>query len=165
MKCSSGVSEAFQKHLLVDGSNVMHAWPELRALLGRDRDTARGKLSQAVSVLHDVEQVRVSLVFDGRGQEISVEQPSGQATFALIYTPSGTTADDVIEQLVGQAREPGQCVVATDDRAERQVIESLGAAGMSAADLATWIERAGQRQGARLAERRRANEEKWRRRD
>jgi len=80
-----------------------------------------------------------------------------------VHTPSGTTADDVIEKLVGQAREPGQCVVATDDRAERQVIESLGAAGLSAADLATWIERVGQRQGARLAERRRANDETWRR--
>jgi predicted RNA-binding protein with PIN domain len=165
MKCCGGVSAAFQKHLLVDGSNVMHAWPELRALLKRHRDLARGKLSQAVSVLHDVEQVRVTLVFDGRGREISVEQPSGHATFALIHTPSGTTADDVIERLVGQAREPGRCLVATDDRAERQVIESLGAAGLSAADLATWIERTGQRQVARLAERRHANEEKWRRRD
>ena len=116
-----------------------------------------------MSVLHEVEQVRLSLVFDGRRAELAMEQPSGHATFAVIHTPTGTTADDVIEQLVGQAREPGQCVVATDDRAERQVIESLGAAGMSAADLATWVERAGERQGARLEERRRANDVQWRR--
>jgi predicted RNA-binding protein with PIN domain len=156
---------AFQKHLLVDGSNVMHAWPELRTLLKRDRETARLKLSQAVRVLHDVEQVRVSLVFDGRGAELSIDQPSGHPTFAHLHTPSGITADDVIESLVGQAREPDQCVVATDDRAERQVIESLGAAGMSAADLATWIERVGQRQGARLTARRQANDEQWRRKE
>jgi uncharacterized protein len=159
------MGEAFQKHLLVDGSNVMHAWPELRGMLQRDRATARQRLAQAVSVLHDVEQVRVTLVFDGRGAELSIEPVAGQATFAEVHTPSGTTADDVIEKLVGQARAPGQCVVATDDRAERQVIESLGAAGISAADLATWIERVGQRQGARLGERRRANEEKWRRKE
>jgi hypothetical protein len=157
------MADPYQKHLLVDGSNVMHAWPELRALLPRDRATARTRLSQAVAVLHDAEQIRVSLVFDGRGAEISIEQPSGHAMFAHIHTPSGLTADDVIESLVGQSREPGSCVVATDDRAERQVIESLGAVGMSAADLAAWIKRVEGRQGARLAERRRANDEKWRR--
>ena len=47
-----------QKHLLVDGSNIMHAWPELRALLAGDRDTARARLSRAVRILHDLEQVR-----------------------------------------------------------------------------------------------------------
>jgi predicted RNA-binding protein with PIN domain len=94
---------------------------------------------------------------------VSIERPSSLATFSHIYTPSGTTADDVIEKLVGQAREPGDCLVATDDRAERQVIESLGAAGMSAADLAAWIERVEQRQASRLKERRSDNEKKWRR--
>ena len=156
------MGEAFQRHLLVDGSNVMHAWPELRALLGRDRDAARLKLSQAVSVLHDVEQIRVSIVFDGRGREISVEQPSSHPTFAHIFTPSGTTADDVIENLVGGAREPRDCLVATDDRAERQVVESLGASGMSADDLAAWIGRAGTRQASRLTDRRRTNDRSWR---
>ncbi len=63
-------------------------------------------------------------------------------TFAHIYTPAGTTADDVIAQLVGQAREPGDCVVATDDRGERQAVEALGAGGISSADLASWIDRA-----------------------
>jgi uncharacterized protein len=153
----------FEKHLLIDGSNIIHAWPELRALLKRDRDAARSRLSQAAGVLHDVERIRVSIVFDGRGPDLAVERPSGQATFTHIHTPSGTTADDVIEQLVGQARQPGLCLVATDDRVERQTVEATGAAGLSAADLAAWIERVGGRQQSRLAERRRANEKEWRR--
>jgi predicted RNA-binding protein with PIN domain len=157
------MAAAGQKHLLVDGSNIMHAWPELRGLLPAGRDTARARLSQAVRVLHDLEQVRVTLVFDGRGSELSVEQPAGQATFAHVYTPAGTTADDVIAQLVGQAREPASCIVATDDRGERQAVETLGAAALSSADLASWISRAEQRQQAQLGERRRVNEAKWRR--
>ncbi len=152
-----------QKHLLIDGSNIMHAWPELRALLKRDRAAARSRLSQAAGILHDVERIRVSLVFDGRGPDVVVEQPSGQATFVHLYSPSGMTADDVIEQMVGKARAPGLCLVATDDRAERQTVEASGAAGLSAADLASWIERAGGRQQSRLAKRRRANEKEWRR--
>jgi predicted RNA-binding protein with PIN domain len=152
-----------KKHLLVDGSNIMHAWPELRALLKRDRGAARSRLSQALAGLHDAEHLRVSLVFDGRGPELVTEQPSRLATFVHLYSPSGMTADDIIEQLVGGARDPSRCVVATDDRAERQTIEALGAAGMSAADLASWVERSGQRQQSRLADRRRANEKEWRR--
>jgi predicted RNA-binding protein with PIN domain len=79
-----------------------------------------------------------------------------------LYTPSGTTADDVIEQLVGKASDPAKCCVATDDRAERQTIEALGAVGISAEDLAAWVERASQRQRMRLAGMKRDNEQAWR---
>jgi len=151
------------KHLLIDGSNVLHAWPELRALLKRDRAAARSRLTERAGALHDAEHLRVSLVFDGRGPEVVVERPTGSASFAVVYSPSGLTADDVIEQMVGQARAPDRCLVATDDRAERQTIEAMGAAGLSAADLAAWMDRAEQRQQSRLAERRRANEKDWRR--
>jgi predicted RNA-binding protein with PIN domain len=153
-----------EKHLLVDGSNILHAWPDLRALLRRDRGAARSRLSLALAGLHDAEHLRVSLVFDGRGPELVVERPSGQAGFTHLYSPSGMTADDIIEQIVGNSRNPGECLVATDDRAERQTIEALGAAGLSAADLAAWVERSGARQHARLRDRGRANEKEWRRR-
>src|SRR3954465_11256942 len=72
----------FEKHLLVDGSNVMHAWPELRQLLKRDRDAARAKLSQALALIHDHDEIRVTLVFDGRGPELAVERPSSHVTFS-----------------------------------------------------------------------------------
>lgn len=130
-------------------------------MLKRDRDAARSLLSQRLSVLHDAERLRVSIVFDGRGDELVLERPYGQPTFTRLYTPSGMTADDVIEQIVGQAREPGHCVVATDDRAERQTIEALGAAGMSAADLAAWVARAEQRQSSRIADKRHVNDREW----
>ena len=151
-----------QKHLLVDGANIMHAWPDLRALLKRDRENARRRLSQAMRLLHDAEALRVTVVFDGRGEELSVEHPGGQATFAHIYTPTGTTADDVIAQLVSRARSAADCLVATDDRGERLAIEALGAGSISSADLATWLARADQRQQSRLQERRRENDAQWR---
>ena len=159
------VSVGYEKHLLVDGSNIMHAWPELRALLKRDRDAARTRLSQMLSVIHDLEQVRLTLVFDGRGAELVVECPNGLKTFSHVFTPTGVTADDAIEQLVGQASDPAACVVATDDRAERQTIEALGAAGISADDLAAWVKRAGQRQQNQLSNRLQANEKTWRKKE
>ncbi len=154
---------AAEKHLLVDGANLLHAWLELRALAIRDRDTARGRLSQALRVLHDAEGWRVTLVFDGRGTELRIEQPGGDATFAHIFTPSGLTADDVIEQLVGGAADPAACTVATADRAEQQTVSALGAAWCSPDDLRVWCDRAAARQAQRLAEMNRANHRAWRR--
>jgi uncharacterized protein len=156
------VSVGYEKHLIVDGSNILHAWPELRTLLQRDRDVAREKLTQSVRLIHDSEQVRLTLVFDGRGGDLVVESPGGQNTFAVVYTPAGTTADDVIEQLVGKAADPSACVVATDDRAERLTIEATGATGVSAEELRAWVARTEQRQQTRLAGRRGDNEKLWR---
>ncbi|HEX3730475.1 MAG TPA: NYN domain-containing protein [Opitutaceae bacterium] len=156
------MAEANTRHLLVDGSNVMHAWPELRTLLPDGRDAARARLTEAVGVLHDLEGIRVTLVFDGRGAQLASQQPSGAATFTRLHTPAGVTADDAIIRLVRRDRRPADCVVATDDRGERQAVEALGAAVISAEDLAGWVARAGQRQGARMAAGRRDNEKRWR---
>jgi predicted RNA-binding protein with PIN domain len=154
---------AFEKHLLVDGANVLRAWPDLNALAARDKDAARGQLSQTLRVLHDTEGWRVTLVFDGRGPELTVEQPGGHATFAHIFTPVDLTADDVIEQLVGRAADPATCTVATADRAEQQTIAALGAAWCSPEDLRAWCDRAAARQAGQVSGLRRANDRDWRR--
>lgn len=152
---------AFEKHLLVDGANLLHAWPELRALMKRDRDAARSQLVQRLSAVHDAEQTRVTVVFDGRGDELVVERPSGYVTFSVLYTPSSLTADDVIEQLVGRAADPSACRVATGDQAERQTIEAAGAVWVPTSDLAAWVERAEARLVSRLKDINRGNMKKW----
>jgi len=155
------IAVGYDKHLLIDGSNILHAWPELRTILRRERDVAREKLSQMVRVIHDTEQVRLTVVFDGRGSELLVEHPGDLKTFSHVYTPVGMTADDAIEQLVGKAADPSLCIVATDDRAERQTIEATGAAGISAEELRAWVGRTEIRQQTQLASQRRKNEEIW----
>ena len=155
---------AFEKHLLVDAANVIHAWPDLRALLKRDRDAARSQLIQRVSAVHDAESLRVTVVIDGRGQDIVVEHPSRQATLTVVYTPSSMTADDVIEQMVGRSADPSQCEVATGDQAERSTIEATGAVWVPPPDLLARIERAERRLGSKVAEVNRASTQEWRRR-
>ncbi|PTY02499.1 RNA-binding protein [Opitutaceae bacterium EW11] len=154
---------AFEKHLLIDGSNVLRAWPELRALERRDRDAARNRLSDTVRILHDFEEFRLTLVFDGKGQEVVVEHPSGHETFTVVFTPSHLTGDDVIEHLVGQSTDPRTCWVATDDRAERQTVDAVGGSSLSAAELAEWVDRARVRQSAQLSGLHERNRQEWRR--
>ena len=149
----------FTRHLLVDGANLLHAWPELRAMLPHQRPAARALLARRVGVIHDVEEMRVTLVFDGRGPELALERPSDEPTFSVLHTPSALTADDVIEQLVGSPNsEPARCIVATGDRAERQTVETLGARAISPEELAAWVERASARQGSRVSAWRRAQQ-------
>lgn len=154
---------AFEKHLLIDGSNLLHAWPELRGLAKRDREAARSRLSQKVRVLHDFEGFRVTLVFDGKGTDITVEHPSGHDTFTHIFTPSHLTGDDVIEHMVGQSVDPSQCWVATDDRAERHTVDAVGGTSVSAGELAEWIARSEARQQAKLSGLEQQNTKEWRR--
>lgn len=152
---------AFEKHLLVDGANLLHAWPELRALMKRDRNAARSQFVQRLGAVHDAEQTRVTVVFDGRGDELVVERPSGHVTFSILYTPSSLTADDVIEQLVGRAADASLCHVATGDQAERQTIEATGAVWVPPADLAAWVGRAEARVASDVKGLNRANAQKW----
>jgi len=151
----------FVQHLLIDGANILHAWPETRELLKRDRDTARSQLIQQVGSIHDGEQLRVTLVFDGRGSELIVERPLGQITFSVVYTPSSLTADDVIEQYVTRSANPADCVVATADRAEAQIVRAAGAQVISPDELAAWVQRVQKRQDHKAEDMRRKNAQDW----
>lgn len=150
------------RHLLVDGANLLHAWPDLCALAQKDRSAARAGLVQRLAILHDSAGWRVTIVFDGRGPDLVIESVDGQQSFAVVTTPAALTADDVIEQLVGKSADPAACTVATADRAEAQTVTALGAQAMPPADLAAWIERVAARQGAHIATLRRDNEHRWR---
>lgn len=154
---------AFEKHLLVDVANVLHAWPELRALMKRDRNVARSQLIQRLAAVHDAESVRVTLVVDGRGRELVVEHPSHEATLTVVYTSASLTADDVIEQMVGRSIDPTTCEVATGDQAERNTIEATGAIWVPIADLRMRIERAENRLSSKVAGLKRANAHDWHR--
>lgn len=133
--------EPLPSHLLVDGWNVLHAWPELRGLMRRDRAAARARLVQILTAVHDVEARRVTIVFDGRGPDLAIERPSAEASFSVLTTPAGTTADDVIEQLVANS-DASACVVATADRAMRETVEAAGATVIGSRELMAWVERA-----------------------
>lgn len=153
----------FAKHLLVDGYNIAHAWPGLRRVLAKEgRDMARAQLVERIRVLHDFERMRVSIVFDGRGADIAIERPTPHATFSVLYTPGGMTADDLIEQLTVQSPRPAEVFVATADQAERDTIEAAGAQAISPEQLAEWVTRVEHAQQAAVGAHRRRTEKQWR---
>ena len=152
---------AHTRHLIVDGANTLHAWPDLRQLSVRDRAAARSKLVQQLMPIHDSEDVRVTIVFDGRGDDLVVERPSTHATFSVVYTPSSLTADDVIEQMVANSAARSDCLVATDDRGERETVTALGATTLRSDDLTAWLNRVESRQRATVPHLRESNTRAW----
>jgi predicted RNA-binding protein with PIN domain len=149
-------------HLLVDGSNVVQAWADTRVLAKRDREAAKALLIRRVGVLRDFLGWRVTVVFDGRGKDLNIEAVGSAVDFACVHTPAGATADDVIEQLVARAAEPGACLVATADQAERATVEATGAAWCSPEELARRIDAVDTRKARAVSRGNAAAERDWR---
>lgn len=151
----------FTRHLLIDAYNVIHHWPETKRALRRGSQEAREILAGAVRVIHDRERVRVTLVFDGNGPEITIERPGAQTTFSYLFSPASMSADDVIEQIVGKSADPGSFLVVTQDLAERRTVEALGGVVISPEDLRGWVDRVREAVARDLFLRRKDVEAKW----
>ena len=144
-----------REHLLIDGYNLMHAWPQTRRLLRRDIDGARDRFLDIVRIIHDIGGTQTTVVFDGRGAKPEVEYPGGQKTFAVVFSPAGLSADGVIEQLVAHSKTPTACSVATRDNLVAESIRASGAVVLTPQDLMDWVERCERQQADTLRQRRR----------
>ena len=63
----------------------------------------------------------------------------------IAYSPTGMTADSLIEQWVAGSRDPADCVVATADRALKETLHAMGASTIGSSELRAWLDRAEQR--------------------
>ncbi|NNE93295.1 MAG: NYN domain-containing protein [Verrucomicrobiales bacterium] len=126
--------------LLVDGNNIIHAWPDLLDLHRRQSGLAHEELIRRLTGYRDLTGDRVVVVFDGRGARISNEKQ--EPGLQVMYSSSGKTADDVIERLATKYADKYDITVATDDRAEQDIVISVGGYAISSDTLRDKIERA-----------------------
>lgn len=152
------------QHLLIDGYNILYTWPTLKDLLPVNIDIARDRLGDAVRIIHDYDGIRTTLIFDGRGREIEVIRPSNEITFSYIFTPSGETADTIIEQLVAKANRPQGILVATRDNMIRETVNALGAQTLSPDALVDWVHACERGQTEKLKRMNKDSDSLWRNR-
>ncbi len=138
------------EHLLVDGYNVIHAWPELKKALATGTDVPVQLLAEQVRIIHDLEGITTTIVFDGKGDQNTFEHPGNQPTFTLLFAASGVSADALIEQMVARAPKPEDFVVVSRDNMVRETVFILGARPMIPEDLASWVASAQNRQSRQL---------------
>ncbi len=125
-----------QKHLLVDGWNVIHRSNAMKALLlHSDEAAARCALAALLAPIHDALGMRVTIVYDGRGDEIKIARLGRHLTFSEVYTPSCLSADELIEQVCASSKEPESLAVASDDNMVRLTASSFGAETLSVETL------------------------------
>jgi predicted RNA-binding protein with PIN domain len=130
--------------LIVDGYNIIGAWPELRALKDQERmDEARDLLISKLADYQSYNGIKVIIVFDaytvpGLGRRLNDYQ------IDIYYTAEKETADEKIEKLVAQFYEKNrQIYVATSDYTSQWVIFGQGALRKSARELLLDVESVG----------------------
>jgi predicted RNA-binding protein with PIN domain len=123
------------ERLIVDGYNVMHAWPELKRLMKEaSLEAARDRLVERLSVFGMVTGADVTVVFDSRQASSATEEMVEGVR--VQFTRKGHSADHAIERLAYGATNAGDVItVATSDRFQRDLVRGMGGAVISALEL------------------------------
>ncbi|MBQ9299825.1 MAG: TetM/TetW/TetO/TetS family tetracycline resistance ribosomal protection protein [Clostridia bacterium] len=133
-----------QEYLLVDGYNIIFAWPDLKALGHESLEDARKSLQDILSNYRGFKPCELILVFDAykvAGNPGSAEDYHG---IHIVYTREAETADNYIEKTIQQiARKADSRVrVATSDALEQVIILGGGALRVSAKEFRAEVEAA-----------------------
>ena len=113
-------------YLIIDGYNVIGAWPNLKHLKNNALADARHKLVEILIEYQAFTSVQVVVVFDAyrsKGPK-AVEQVPG---VEVRFTAHGQTADSLIESLVSRLSERHKVGVVTSDWAQQQIVMGKGA--------------------------------------
>lgn len=107
--------------LIVDGYNIIFAWPELAALKDVKLEDARDLLIGILSDYAAMTRQNVTVVFDShkRADAIASEQQIGGVT--VVYSGRKVSADHVIERLLFEARTSDEVTIATSDALQRDL--------------------------------------------
>lgn len=123
--------------LLVDGYNIIGAWPELIELKKRDLASARDKLVEKMAEYQAVSGYRVIIVFDAHYVQ-GTEKKYKNHKVEVIFTKENESADERIEKMAIQlSNRKTQIHVATSDYTEQWQIFGQGALRISARELLT----------------------------
>lgn len=124
-----------REYLLVDGYNIIFAWPELKKQADENLEAARYRLADMLCNYQGYKNIGVILIFDGyksKGNEGSVFR---YHNIDIVYTREAQTADNFIELVTQQMGRKVNIRVATSDGLEQVIILEKGAARMSAREL------------------------------
>jgi predicted RNA-binding protein with PIN domain len=121
--------------LLVDGYNIIGAWPELIELKNRDLSAARDRLIEKMAEYQAYTGYRVIVIFDAHFVQ-GIERKYKNFKVEIIFTRENESADERIEKMASELNNiKTQIHVATSDFTEQWVIFGQGALRKSAREL------------------------------
>lgn len=132
--------EPKEKYLLVDGYNIIFAWPQLKELAKDNLESARGRLLDILCNYQGYKKQQVIVVFDAYKVKGNPGEVQRYHNIYVIYTKEAETADQYIEKAVRDLTKKYQVTVATSDALEQIIIFGQGAMRLSAWGLKEEVE-------------------------
>lgn len=131
-----------REYLLVDGYNIIFAWPDLQELARHSLEDARKSLIDILCNFHGFHAGELILVFDAYRVQGSPGVREETGGIHVVYTREAETADNYIERTIRViAREKDSEVrVATSDGLEQVIILGGGATRVSAREFRREVE-------------------------
>ncbi len=129
-----------QQYLIVDGYNLIFAWPETSVLAENDLDAARRKLCDTLSSYAAFKKCRLVVVFDGykvKGNPGEKMQFSG---IQVVFTKENETGDAYMEALANQIGNNYNVRVASSDNLVQVASLRSGVLRVSARELLNEIQ-------------------------
>jgi predicted RNA-binding protein with PIN domain len=144
-------------YLIVDGYNIIGAWPELRVLKTSDFAKARDLLIENMAEYQGSTGYQVIVVFDAHLSP-GTEKKTKNHRVEVIFTRENETADERIERLVGELKSlDTRIYVATSDSTEQWQIFGKGALRKSARELKNEMDEIEKQIHVSVGERKRQN--------
>ena len=133
-----------EEYLLVDGYNIIFAWPDLKALSQQSLEHARVSLMDILANFHGFHPCELILVYDAYKVDHNPGTQEEYHGIHVVYTREAETADNYIEKTIRQiARQKNRRVrVATSDALEQVIILGGGALRLSASEFRREVEAA-----------------------
>ncbi|MBM7588324.1 putative RNA-binding protein with PIN domain [Bacillus pakistanensis] len=126
--------------LLVDGYNIIGAWPELNELKTKDLSASRDRLVERMAEYQGYTGYKVIVVFDAYYVQ-GISRKYNNYKVEVIFTRENETADERIEKLAIELNNiKTQIYVATSDFTEQWAIFGQGALRKSARELLNEVE-------------------------
>ena len=108
------------ERVIVDGYNVIHAWPQLKRLMGEaSLEAARDKLIDRLAVFGMVEGADVTVVFDAHHSTARTNSEQEVEGVHVLFTRKGHSADHAIERIAYAASQVGDVITVALDRTVR----------------------------------------------
>ena len=121
--------------VLVDGYNIIHAWPELSELSKQNMDSARGKLLDVLTNYAAYKGCELIAVFDAYLVKGHDEEAFDYNGIHVVFTKEAETADGFIERFTHVHANDYRITVATSDGLEQIIIRGAGSLVLSAREF------------------------------
>ena len=104
-----------EQYLIVDGYNIIFAWPQLAAMAQSDLEAARRNLCSRLSSFAAYKKCRLVVVFDGYKVKGNPGEKETFHNIQVVFTKENQTGDAYMEHLVARIGPNYNVRVATSD--------------------------------------------------